>query len=357
VCAFSGRIVPPDVAKESFMSLTASIFRRVLIMIPMLIGVTLLAFIVSHLVPSDPLVLLVSEKAMNNPEIVKAAVEKWGLDRSLPEQYFYYLGNLLRGNLGDSFKTRRPVAVDLLEYFPATVELGLSAMLFAVIFGLPLGIAAAVYSGKWVDHMTRFISLFGASMPPFWSGLMALFLLWYKIPIMASPGRLDTHLAFPPRVTGLILVDSLLSKDWVAFTNGLHHLILPSIILGWFTLAIIARVTRASLLEVLQMDYIRTARAKGLRERRMIIIHALRNALIPTLTVVGLAFAWLMAGAIMTETIFAWPGIGRYAVEAAANLDYPAVLGTTVVFAVIFMFTNLVVDILYCVLDPRIRQI
>jgi peptide/nickel transport system permease protein len=339
------------------MSLASSIFRRVLIMIPMLIGVTLLAFVVTHMVPSDPIVLLVSEKAMNNPEIVQAAVEKWGLDKSLPEQYVYYLGNLLRGDLGVSFKTRRPVADDIVEYFPATVELGFSALLFALVFGLPLGIAAAVNSGKWIDHVTRFISMFGASMPPFWSGLMALYLLWYRIPIMASPGRLDTHLAIPPRVTGLILVDSLLSNNWGAFTNGVHHLILPSIILGWFTLAIIARVTRASLLEVLQMDYIRTARAKGLRERRMIIVHALRNAFIPTLTVLGLAFAWLMAGAIMTETIFAWPGIGRYAVEAAANLDYPAVLGTTVIFAVIFMISNLVVDILYCVLDPRIRQI
>jgi peptide/nickel transport system permease protein len=331
--------------------------RRVLIMFPMLIGVTLLAFIVSHLVPSDPLYLLISEKAMNNPEIVEATVKNWGLDRSLPEQYFVYLGNLLQGDLGVSFKSRRPVADDLKEYFPATVELGFAAMLFAVTFGLPLGIAAALKSGKWVDHVARFIALFGASMPPFWSGLMALFLLWYKVPIMASPGRLDTHLAIPARVTGLILVDSLLAKDMAAFFNGLHHLLLPAIILGWFTLAIIARVTRASLLEVLQMDYIRTARAKGLRERRMVLVHALRNAFIPTLTVLGLAFAWLMAGAIMTETIFAWPGIGRYAVEAAANLDYPAVLGTTIMFAVIFMITNLIVDILYCVLDPRIRQV
>jgi peptide/nickel transport system permease protein len=309
------------------------------------------------MVPSDPLVLLISEKAMSNPEIVNATVEKWGLDRSLPEQYFYYINNMLHGDLGVSFKTRRPVADDLKDYFPATVELGFSALLFAVVFGLPLGIAAAINSGKWIDHLARFISLFGASMPPFWSGLMALFIFWYRIPIMASPGRLDAHMQMPPRVTGLILVDSLLSHNLTAFINGLHHLVLPSIILGWFTLAIICRVTRASLLEVLQMDYIRTARAKGLGERSMILVHALRNAFIPTLTVLGLAFAWLMAGAIMTETIFSWPGIGRYAVEAASNLDYPAVLGTTILFAVIFMFTNLLVDILYCVLDPRIRQV
>jgi peptide/nickel transport system permease protein len=339
------------------MSLTTSILRRVLIMFPMLIGVTMLAFIVSNMVPSDPLFLLISEKAMNNPEIVEATVKKWGLDRSKPEQYMVYLTNLLHGDLGTSFRSRRPVADDLKEYFPATVELGSVAMTFAILFGLPLGIVAALKSGKWIDHLARFISLFGASMPPFWSGLMALFLLWFKVPIMTGPGRLDTHLTLPPKVTGLILVDSLMAGDKTAFFNGLHHLILPAIILSWFTLAIIARVTRASLLEVLQMDYIRTARAKGLREGRVILIHALRNAFIPTLTVLGLAFAWLMAGAIMTETIFAWPGIGRYAVEAAANMDYPAVLGTTLLFAVIFMITNLFVDILYCVLDPRIRQV
>lgn len=326
-------------------------------MFPMLIGVTLLAFIISHLVPSDPLVLLVSEKAMNNPEIVKAATEKWGLDRSLPEQYFIYIKNLVQGDMGVSFKSRRPVADDLKEYFPATVELSVIALIFAVLFGLPLGIAAALKSGKLIDHAARFISLIGASMPPFWSGLMALYLFWYKIPLFASPGRLDTHMEAPTRITGMILVDSILAGNAETFINGLHHLLLPAIILGWFTLAIIARVTRASLLETLQMDYIRTARSKGLRERSVVIVHALRNTLIPTLTVLGLAFAWLMAGAIMTETIFAWPGIGRYAVEAAANLDYPAVLGTTVLFAAIFMMANLVVDVLYCVIDPRIRQV
>jgi peptide/nickel transport system permease protein len=339
------------------MSLSLHILRRVLIMIPMLIGVTLLTFIVTNVVPSDPLVLLVSERALDNPEIVNATIEKWGLDQSLPEQYLRYLRNLLKGDMGVSFKTRRPVSQDLGEYFPATVELGLASMAFALLFGLPLGVVAAIKAGTWSDHLARFISLLGASMPPFWSGLMALYLFWYKIPLMAGPGRIDTRMEAPPPITRLYLLDSLLAGDWAAFISSLHHLILPAMILGWFTLAVIARVTRSSLLEVLRSDYVRTARAKGLAERTVVLTHALRNALIPTLTVLGLAFAWLMAGAIMTETIFAWPGIGRYAVEAASNLDYPAIMGTTILIAVAFMATSLIVDIAYCILDPRIREV
>jgi peptide/nickel transport system permease protein len=339
------------------MSLYTHILRRLLIMIPMIVGVTLLTFVVTNVVPSDPLVLLVSEKAMQNPEIVNAAIEKWGLDRSLPEQYLHYLGNLLHGDMGVSFKTRRPVSQDLAEYFPATVELSLASMAFALAFGLPLGIVAAIKAGSWSDHLARFISLLGASMPPFWSGLMALYLFWYRIPLMAGPGRIDSRMEAPPTITGLYVVDSLLARDLAALTSSLHHLILPAIILGWFTLAVIARVTRSSLLEVLRSDYIRTARAKGLAERSVVLVHALRNAFIPTLTVLGLAFAWLMAGAIMTETIFAWPGIGRYAVEAASNLDYPAIMGTTILIAIAFMVTSLIVDVAYTFLDPRIREV
>jgi len=338
------------------MGLSAHIIRRVLLIVPMLIGVTLLTFVVSHLVPTNPLVVIVSEKALDNPEIVQAAIRKWGLDRPLPEQYLYYVWNLAHGDLGVSFKTKRPVAQDLAQYLPATVELGLASLAFALAVGLPLGILAALKSGSWVDHLARFVSLLGASMPPFWSGLMALFVFYYVLKLLPGPGRLDTRLVAPPAVTGLELVDTVLARDWAAFASAVQHLILPSVILGWFTLALICRITRSSLLEVLRTDYIRTARAKGLHERTVILVHALRNAFIPTLTVLGLAFAGLMTGAIMTETIFAWPGIGRYAVESAANLDYPAVLGTTLLIAVIYMVVNLVVDILYSVVDPRIRE-
>jgi len=338
------------------MGLSVHIIRRLLLVFPMLIGVTLLTFVVSHLVPANPLVVIVGEKSLDKPDIVNAAIEKWGLNKSLPEQYLIYLSNLARGDLGLSFKTKRPVAQDLADFLPATVELSIASMLFALIFGLPLGIVAALKSGSWLDHLSRLVSLLGASMPPFWSGLMVLFLFYYKLQILPGPGRIDARLVAPPTVTGMYLTDALLAGDWQALGNSLQHLILPSVVLGWFTLALICRITRASLLEVLRMDYIRTARAKGLRERTVILIHALRNAFIPTLTVLGLAFAGLMTGAIMTETIFAWPGIGRYAVESAANLDYPAVLGTTLLIAAIYILVNLVVDVLYGVLDPRIRE-
>ena len=338
------------------MGLSTHIIRRLLLLIPMIIGVTLLTFVVSHLVPTNPLVLIVGEKALDKPDIVNAAIQKWGLDKPLPEQYLYYLWNLTQGDLGVSFKTKRPVAQDLAQYLPATVELGLASLFFAFLVGLPLGIVAALKAGSWADHLARLISLLGASMPPFWSGLMILFVLYYELKLLPGPGRIDTRMVAPPFITGLQLVDSLLAKDTPAFINSLQHLILPSIILGWFTLAQISRITRSSLLEVLRMDYIRTARAKGLHERTVILAHALRNAFIPTLTVMGLAFAGLMSGAIMTETIFAWPGIGRYAVESAANLDYPAVLGTTLLIAIIYILVNLVVDVLYGVIDPRIRE-
>ncbi len=336
--------------------MSTHIIRRLLLVVPMLIGITLITFTVSHLVPVDPIAVIVSEKAMDNPEIVASAVRRWGLDKSLPEQYLVYVWNLTQGDMGISFKTKRPVAQDLAQYLPATVELTLCSLLFALLFGLPLGIIAAIRAGSWADHLARLISLLGASMPPFWSGLIALFLFYFVFQILPGPGRVDTRTVAPATVTGLHLVDTLLVGDWGGFIDVVRHLILPSIILGWFTLALVSRVTRSSLLDVLGMDYIRTARGKGLRERTVILAHALRNAFIPTLTVLGLAFAGLMSGAIMTETIFAWPGIGRYVVEASANLDYPAVLGTTLLIAVIYIFVNLTVDILYGVLDPRIRE-
>jgi peptide/nickel transport system permease protein len=338
------------------MGLSGHIVRRLLLVIPMLIGITLVTFGVSRLVPSDPLVVIVGEKALDHPDIVEAATRKWGLDRPVHEQYVIYVWNLLHGDMGTSFKTKRPVAAELAQYLPATVELGFCSLVFALAVGLPLGIIAALKSGKWADHLARLISLLGASSPPFWSGLVLLFLLYYVLQVLPGPGRIDTRSVVPENITGLYLIDTLLRGDLEGFMDVAHHLILPSIILGSYTLAHVSRITRSSLLEVLQTDYVRTARSKGLPERSVILIHALRNAFIPTLTVIGLAFAGLMAGAIMTETVFAWPGIGRYAVEAAANLDYPAVMGTTLLIATVYIFVNLIVDILYGIVDPRIRE-
>jgi peptide/nickel transport system permease protein len=339
------------------MGIYAHILRRLLLMIPMLLGVTLVVFVVSHAVPTEPLTIILDRKSLQNPEIRQAAIEKWGLDKSLPEQYLIYLANLAQGDLGLSFKTKRPVAQDLREYVPATVELAMVALVFSVTFGLPLGIVAALKAGTWVDHVARFISLLGASMPPFWSGLVVLFLLYFKIPIFPGPGRFNHRLFHPEIKTGLLLVDSLLAGNLPAFGDALKHLILPAVILGWFSLALIARITRSSLLEVLQMDYIRTAYAKGLTRWRVTLSHALRNAVIPTVTILGLEVAWLLTGSVMVETIFAWPGIGRYAVDSARVLDYPAVMGATLLISTIFMASSLGVDILYSIIDPRIREV
>ncbi len=338
------------------MSLLTLIIRRLLLMIPMLIGITLLLFIVTHLVPSNPLAVILPEKSLSDPEIVRAATVRWGLDKPLYVQYWVYLKNLVQGDMGTSFKTKNPVTYDLIQFLPATIELALASFVFAIVVGLPLGIISALKSGSLADQATRVIALLGASMPPFWSGLIVLFIFYFKLRWFPGPGRIDARMTAPPQVTGFFLVDSLVSKDISAFLSSVTHLILPAIILGWFTLAIIARITRSSMLEVMKMDYIRTARAKGMTEYAIVVGHALKNAMIPLVTIMGLAFAGLMSGAIMTETIFSWPGIGRYAVMAATNLDLPAIMGVTLLIAVIFMFINLGVDILYTVIDPRIRE-
>jgi peptide/nickel transport system permease protein len=338
------------------MGLLTHIIRRLLLIIPLAIGVTLLLFIVTHIVPSDPIAAILPEKSLESPEIVAATRAKWGLDQPLHVQYLKYLDNLLHGDMGTSFKTKNAVTTDLSTFLPATIELAMGSFIFAVAIGLPLGIVSALKNGSIIDHFTRIFSLLGASMPPFWSGLLLLYLLYYKIPLFPGPGRIDARLTAPPTVTGLFLVDTALIGDWTAFWSSLTHLILPAIILGWFELALIARITRSSLLEIMSQDYIRTARSKGLKERIVIIRHGLRNSLIPLVTILGLAFAGMMSGAIMTETIFSWPGIGRYAVLAATNLDYPAIMGVTLVVALLYMLMNLAVDITYAVIDPRIRE-
>lgn len=338
------------------MNLFTSIIRRLLLMVPMLVGITLLLFIVTHLVPTNPLVVILPEKSLGDPVIVKITIEKWGLDKPLYVQYLVYLKNLLQGDLGTSFKTKNPVAYDLGIFLPATIELALASFIFAIVVGLPLGIISALKNGSFIDQFTRFISLLGASMPPFWSGLLALFVFYFKLRWLPGPGRIDARMTAPPTVTGFFLVDSLINNNMAEFWSSITHLILPAIILGWFTLAITARITRSSMLEIMQMDYIRTARAKGMKEMIVVIRHALRNAMIPLVTILGLAFAGLMTGAIMTETIFSWPGIGRYAVLAATNLDLPAIMGVTLLLSVFYMFINLFVDILYVIIDPRIRE-
>jgi peptide/nickel transport system permease protein len=329
--------------------------RRVVVTVPVLFLITLLGFVLTFLIPADPLTMVLSERAMANPEIVRAYRERWGLDAPPAVRYLRYVSNLLRGDLGTSFATQQPVLEDLKTFIPATVELTLAASVVAIVIGVPLGMIAAASRDRWADHVARVGSLIGVSMPVFWLGLLALATFYYRLRLAPGPGRLDPGVSAPVLVTGLMTIDSALAGDWTALANALHHLALPALVLGAYAMGVITRVTRSSVLEVLAADYVRTARAKGAAERRVLIHHALRNALIPTITVIGLAFGNLMAGAVMTETIFAWPGIGRYAVDAASKLDFPAIMGVTLFVAVVYVAVNFLVDCGYGLMDPRIR--
>jgi peptide/nickel transport system permease protein len=329
--------------------------RRLALSMVALFGVVVVAFLVAHMVPADPLAAVLSDQATKDPAVREAYMKRWGLDRPVPEQFVRYLTNVLRGDLGESFTTRRPVVQDLRQFLPGTVELAVTALAVSLLFGVPLGICAALGHNRWVDHLARVVSLVGAAAPIFWTGLIALHVFYYRLEWAPGPGRLDTHLELPPAVTGFVLVDSLLIGDGERFASGLRHTVLPALVLGWFIMSIVSRTTRAALLEVLSADYVRTARAKGLRETLVVSVHALRNAMIPVVTVTGLNFASFLSGAVLTETVFSWPGIGRYAVTAAVRLDYPAILGVTMITAVVYLTVNFLVDILYGLLDPRIR--
>jgi peptide/nickel transport system permease protein len=319
------------------------------------IGVTLISFVISHAVPSDPVVANLGQQASQRPEIVAAYRARWGLDQPLYAQYLSFVGNLAHGELGTSLNTRRPISQDVKQFLPATLELSTVAILFALVLGLPLGILSAIYRDGPIDHVARLVSLVGVSIPIFWLAAVSLVIFYAALQIAVGPGRLGPQIEPPPPVTGLYTVDSLLAGDWATFRSAVEHLMLPGLVLGSSVMGLITRVTRSSLLEVLGQDYVRTARAKGLIEHTVILRHALRNALIPTVTVLGLAYGSLLSGAVMTETIFAWPGIGRYAYQSAVSNDFPSIMGVTFVIALMYIFVNLVVDMLYALLDPQIR--
>ncbi len=331
------------------------VLRRVVMMPVLILGLVTVAFIVSRTVPADPLSTVVSERQLNNPAVVEAAEKRWGLDKPLPEQYVIYVRNLFRGDMGTSFRTKQNVRQDLANRLPVTLELTFASMAIAITVGLSLGIVAAMHRNSWIDHVARLFALLGSSLPVFWTGLFLLYVFYARLGWFPGPGRLDPRAAAPEKVTGMYTVDSLLAGDLATFGDALQHIALPSFVLGWAVMGIISRLVRASLLEVLNQDYVRTARAKGLAERRVIIAHALRNALIPTLTIIGISFAVLITGAVLTETIFSWPGIGSYAVESSRALDFPAIMGVSILGGVIFLLANLVTDMTYVLVDPRIR--
>lgn len=332
------------------------ILRRLILLLPLLIGVTLVAFIISHFVPSDPVNAALGQNAVTDEKLVAAFRAKWGLDQPLYVQYLTYLKNLLQGDLGQAISTDRAVAEDLSRYLPATIELATSAIILTVLIGVPLGVISAVRRNTWLDQVSRVLSLVGVSAPVFWLALLGLFVFYSRLRWLPGPGRLDIGLAPPPYVTGLYTVDSLLAGDLWLFFNALSHLILPSVVLASYSMGLITRITRSAMLDVLNQDYVRTARSKGLTEVRVILRHTFPNALIPTVTVLGLSYGNLLSGTVLTEKIFSWPGVGQYAYQASVTLDFPAIMGVTMLIALIFIAVNLIVDVTYIFLDPRLRE-
>jgi peptide/nickel transport system permease protein len=330
--------------------------QRLLLMLPLMVGMTLISFVVSHTLPADPVGANLGQRAMEDPVIVAAFRAQWGLDRPLPEQYLTYVANLVHGNLGTSIRTHMPVAEDLRTYLPASAELAIVATLVGTLIGVPFGVISAVRRNRWVDHVVRAVSLLGVSSPVFWLGLIALYVFYFRLGWLPGPGRLDVGLSEPPRITGLYTLDSLLSGNWPTLGSSLRHLVLPGLVLASVYVGLVTRMTRSSMLEVLAADYVRTARGKGLRPRAVIYRHALGNALIPTVTVLGLAFGDILAGTVLTETIFSWPGVGRYAYQSAVTLDFPAIMGVSLIIAGVFIVVNLATDLAYVMLDPRLRR-
>lgn len=330
------------------------IFRRLLNLIPVLLGITLLVFAFLHLIPGDPAVVMAGERA--TPEQVAALREQLGLNQPLPLQYLIFLGNLLRLNFGTSIISGVSIAEEIKTRWPATFELSVAAMLVATIIGIPAGVLAAVRKNSAVDNLTMSGSLLGVSLPVYWLGLLLVYLFAVNLQWLPPSGRIsiDAGFNFKP-ITGFYVLDSLLQGDLRALQDVLAHLILPAITLGTIPLAILARITRSAMLEVLSQDYIRTARAKGLLERWVILKHALKNALLPVITIIGLQFGTLLGGAILTETIFSWPGIGSWIYEGILSRDYPVVQGGVVFVAVAFVLINLLVDLSYAFFDPRIQ--
>jgi ABC-type dipeptide/oligopeptide/nickel transport system permease component len=328
------------------------VLKRLMLLVPTLAGISLLVFLMLYLVPGDPAQVMLGERA--NAETLAALRVEMGLDQPFHVQLLRFAGGLLSGDLGRSIRTHEKVTVEVFQRFPATCELTLVSMLIAVVVGIGAGVAAAVRRGRAADYVGMVLATAGISLPIFWLALILILFLAVLVPVFPVSGRLSTEVLLAP-ITGFYTLDALLRGDWRALGNTLWHLFLPALTLSTVPMAVIARMMRASLLEVLGQDYIRTAWAKGLGERAVILRHALKNAFIPTLTVIALEFGYLLGGAIITETVFAWPGVGRWLLLAVQARDFRAVQGGVLLLATVFILINLLADVLYAWLDPRIR--
>ena len=328
---------------------------RLLIMVAItFFGLLLITFLIGRVVPIDPVLSVVGDKA--SPEVYERARIAMGLHLPLWHQFLIYIGNVLRGDLGTSVLTARPVLDDIIRVFPATLELAVTATIIGVLIGIPLGVFSAVKRGSLLDHITRIIGLLGYSLPIFWLGLMALMVFYAHLDLLPGPGRIDVFYEdIVDPVTGVMLIDCILAGEWDIFRNALSHLILPASLLGYYSMAYLSRMTRSFMIEQLRQEYVLTARVKGAAEWKVIWRHALGNCAIPLITVIALSFGTLLEGSVLTETVFAWPGLGLYLTNSLLNADMNSVLGSTIVVGSIFLGVNLFSDFLYKVMDPRAR--
>jgi peptide/nickel transport system permease protein len=331
------------------------VLQRLLAIVAILIGVTVVTFCIAQVIPADPAVNLAGEFATNDQ--VAQIRKDTGLDRPLLIQYGLYVERLVQGDFGVSLFTQQPVSTELTNRFGATFDLATAAMILALLIGIPAGIAGAVWRNSPIDHLARLLALLGTAMPIFWLGLLLVRVFYTGLHWFPASGRYALELTPPPTVTHSLLVDSILAGDWKMLGSATSHLALPALTLGIMGAGLLARVMRASMLDVLGREFVVTARAKGLTHRRIIGIHALRNAMLPTVTVIGITYGALLGGAVLTETIFSWPGLGLYAVESMNHLDFPAVMGVVIVITVVYVLANLIVDLMYGWLDPRVRRV
>jgi peptide/nickel transport system permease protein len=342
----------PAVLINRVLGVTGRILTLLLTVGITLIGLVALTFCIGRVVPIDPVLSVVGQKA--SEEVYQRVFLEMGLDKPLWQQFLAYAGKLVRGDFGTSFVTNRPVLSDLSGFFPATLELATLGLLAGTLIGVPAGVAAAYWHDKWPDYVIRFVGLIGYSVPIFWLGLVGLFVFYSRLDWVSGPGQIDVfYQGIVKPVTGSLLIDSLLSGEWEVFGNALSHIVLPAALLGYYSLAYISRMTRSMMLDQLSREYVLTARLKGATEYRAVMLHALRNAAIPLVTVIALSYGGLLEGSVLVETVFAWPGIGNYIASSLFRADINAVLGGTVLVGAVFILLNMVSDVVYQMLDPR----
>jgi peptide/nickel transport system permease protein len=335
------------------MKLRYYIFQRLITLIPVVLLAITIIFFISHIIPGDPARLLAGEHA--GEEQVQKIKEEYNLDKPVPEQYYLYLRDSLRGEFGRSMHTRRDVMEDIKEYYPATLELATLSMILIIVVGIPLGVISAVNRNKLLDHIARIIAIGGVAMPVFWLAVMLQILLYYKFSLFPIGARITYGIPPPESVTGFYTIDSILAGDWTAFKSSIHHIILPSLCLAFSSMSSVVRQTRGEMLKILKEDYITAHKAYGIKNRRVIYLYGLKNALIPTVSLIGLVFGVIISRSFLVEIVFAWPGIGSYVVQSILTLDFPAIVGSVLIIAITYILINLIVDIVYTFLNPKIQ--